>query len=166
MQVSRINSQKALAPKPKNGASFAPKMVRGFKKLPPAQQKIIRRAFSKFSQEAVESLWKTDHSMVIRKGKPGMLGGLYDGKEKEITIFADPEGCPEDEHTIIHEMVHALDRVKFQKDRGLVTRLLTPERERDHSRHDPELKKLHTAYSERSLPGLGKRFADSVDLQQ
>ena len=164
MKVSRNQTLNSHKSSPSHGGSYAPKMVRGFKKLPPAQQKIMRRAFSKFSKEAVESLWKSDHSVVVRKGKPGMLGGLYDGKDKVITVFADPAGCDQDEHTVIHEMVHALDRVKFQKDRGLVTRLITPERERDHSRHDPLLKELHTSYSERTLPALGKRLADSVDL--
>lgn len=165
VQVSKNSSVNLANAAPSHGGSYAPKMVRGFKKLPAAQQKTIRRAFSKFSREAVESLIESDHSLVVRKGKPGMLAGLYDGKDKLITIYADPD-CEEAEHTIIHEMVHALDRVKFTKDRGLVSRLVTPERERDHSRHDSELQKLHTDYSQRTLPHFGQRVADAVDLSQ
>lgn len=148
-----------------HGGSFAPKMVLGFKKLSPGQQKVVRKAFSKFSKEAVESLWESDHSVLIRKGKPGMCAGLYDSKDKQIIIYADPEGHPEDEHTIIHEMVHALDRVKFKKERGLVTRLITPDRESDHSRHDPELRQLHQDYSTRSLPHFGEKLAEKVNLE-
>lgn len=151
--------------RPNHGAEYAKKLVARYDKLPKEHQQDAAKALSQFSKESLEKLRKSGNRILIRRGEEGLLHGRYDSKEKIIHVFAAPVQDSGADETITHETVHALANAKWEDENGVLTQLVTPDRDKDFSRHDPKLRKLHKEYIQRTLVGVGHQIADSVDLK-
>lgn len=158
MEIRHLGQRSNQAPK--NGGEFTVSMVSGFKNLPREYQKLARDGFSKFSHQAMADLHKSGVSVRFVKPLPGdTAGGRFIDRGNQIEIYAEAQD-PHAEAYLIHELVHAADRLKFQKENSLASRLLTTSR-RDafSSRQDPELCRLHLDYAKRTLPSVGQEIA-------
>jgi hypothetical protein len=148
------------AKQPPNGGAYAVKMVRNYSKLPKELQKAARSAFSKFSAEAVRDLQGSGH--FVQFSTPhhgGAAGGMINSRNNMIEMFVEP-GDPHTESYLIHEMVHAVDRQRFRKENGVLSRAMAGEADCFISRQDPKLKDLHLNYAKRSLPAVGRKMAE------
>ena len=136
-------------------------MVGNFKKLPKELQKVATSAFSKFDYQTVQSLLNTDLRITFAKPElDDVAGGRFNETRNTIELYVDPQNTKHAEAYLIHEMVHAVDRLKHKTGAGLVQKLMTPAADSFASRQDPELRRLHQEYAKRSLPGVGQQLAD------
>ena len=164
-QIASIGAQSVSTRRPKRGVEFAPRLISRFEKLPEETKKAAQSALSKFPRPFLEKLEETDHRIVYTKGKEGWAAGSYDARDKIIYIAADPKGDSLSKETLLHETTHALCRVGWDEQNGFLKRLITPSREKDLARHDPELLKLHQEYRNRSLAGFGQSLSDTIDFR-
>ena len=166
MRIHRETETNRTLRPPSHGGSLAPSMVRNFKKLPKDLQKVATAAFSKFDYQTIESLRQTDlHITFARPELDSVAGGRFNPTHNTIELYVDPNATKHAEAYLIHEMVHAVDRLKHQDDSGLVRKLLTPAADGYASRHDSKLRRLHEEYAKRSLPGVGRQLADFARSQ-
>lgn len=136
-------------------------MVSNFKKLPKELQKVAASAFSKFDYQTVDSLRNTDLRITFARPElDDVAGGRFNETHNTIELYVDPQNTKHAEAYLIHEMVHAVDRLKHKNESGLMKKLITPAADGFSSRQDPELRRLHQEYAKRSLPGVGQQLAD------
>ena len=148
---------------PKHGGQFAQAMVKNYSKLPEDLQKVARSSFSKFSHQAMADLQESGITVRFVKPQEGEgAGGRYIDRGEVIEIYVDPK----DRHAeayLIHELIHAADRLKFRKENSPLKRALTTSlRDTFSSRQDNELRKLHLDYAKRTLPSVGQKMADFI----
>lgn len=161
MEVGRFDKNLRKGPaKPKNGGQFAPGMVKNFKKLPKEMRKIAESGFSKFSHEAMSQLNEAGVSVRFVKAELGEgAGGRYIDRGEIIELYVKPDD-PHTESYLIHELVHAMDRIKLRQESSPGRRLLTTTlQDSFSSRNDPKLRELHLDYAKRTLPSVGQEMA-------
>lgn len=160
MKVTHSAGSTPAARRPVDGAAFVADMVKNYKSLPKELQQSARTALSKFSADTMRALKDSGHQIAFCQADAGGgAGGMVNSRNNLIQLFVKP-GDPHTESYMIHELVHAVDRLRFRQEKGVVDKALAGDADCFLSRQDPKLHELHLNYAKRSLPAVGRQIAE------